>query len=68
MRSSQPNCDAVLAPEAGDPEMLHCSTVGAPGNGEPLGWDPAEGWGRCPGCPYSTPAFPAHGTCRQQEE
>ena len=50
----------ALAPPAGGTEIPPCCGARTPGDGEPLGWDPAEGWGRCPGCPYSTAGLPAH--------
>lgn len=55
-----PTVTQALAPQAGGAEMLCCCGAGAPGDGEPLGWDPAKGWGRCPGCPYGTAGLPAH--------
>lgn len=47
-----------LAPLAGGTEIPRCCGAGAPGDGEPLGCDLAKGWGRCPGCPYSTAGLP----------
>jgi len=56
----QPSCGQALAPLAAGAAVLPLLGAGAPGDGEPLCWDPAKGWRRCPGCPCSTADLYAH--------